>query len=263
MLGIGITPIVRNLLFINIAVLLIQSIADTPMVHLFGLRYLHSSEFEAYQFLTYMFVHSDFWHLFSNMFALFMFGSLLEQSLSSRRFLIFYMICGLGAGVLYELINYIEVMPLQNSAEAFLLNPIPEMLLPYLNELKSFERLSPQGFELLYKDFPANPTDPQLLAYTKDFVVNSYTRVANTPMVGASGATFGILMGFGLLFPNMEMYMMFIPIPIKAKYVVTGYGAYEIWASFANNIGDNVAHLAHVGGMLFGVILIRMWTRTK
>ena len=214
-----ISPMVKNLLIVNVIVFAIQLalenfVAKGYSVHLFGLRYFGASEFAPYQLITYMFSHStnDIMHIIGNMFALYMFGSSLEQTWGSKRFLQFYLITGIGAGVLYQFASGIE---LYLAADTF-----------------STAALSLQD-----------------QAYM------------NTPMVGASGAVFGILLAFGMLFPNVRLMLLFPPIPIKAKWFVLFYGLYELYATIRNAPTDNTAHLAHLGGMLFAFILIKMWKK--
>lgn len=213
-----ITPMVKNLLIVNVIVFAIQlameSFFNLDSVRVFGLRYFGASEFAPYQLITYMFSHStyDIMHIIGNMFALYMFGSSLEQAWGSKRFLQFYLITGIGAGVLYQFASGIE---LYMAADTF------------------------STAALSLRD----------QAYM------------NIPMVGASGAVFGILLAFGMLFPNVRLMLLFPPIPIKAKYFVLFYGLYELYATIQNSPTDNTAHLAHLGGMLFAFILIKMWKK--
>jgi membrane associated rhomboid family serine protease len=234
--GFGVLPpVVKNLLIINGLMLLAtysMSISGTmDLTHLLGLHYPGSSLFEPYQFVSYMFMHGGITHLFFNMFAVWMFGSAIENYWGQKRFLIYYIITGIGASLLHYAIVYFEIM-----------------------QLESF--LEPDSIEYV-KDVGAN-----LITSGKNFVdpdLRKLNALYNTPLVGASGALFGILLAFGMLFPNTELFMLFLPIPIKAKYFVAGYGAIELINGFQNNPNDNVAHFAHLGGMLFGYLLIRYW----
>jgi membrane associated rhomboid family serine protease len=215
-----ITPIVRNLLFINIGIIFIEYLLKLDLARGFGLYYFGSPLFEPYQLLSYFFLHSNFSHLFGNMLSLFFFGPLLESYMGAKRFLNFYVICGFGASALYMLVNFFEISSLAQSIELF--------------------------------DQSGNQA-------ALDSAVYAYKVKMATPLVGASGAVFGILMAFAMLFPNMEMMLLFPPIPIKAKYFVGLYGAYEIYSEIWTKVGDNVAHTAHLGGMLFAFILLRYW----
>jgi membrane associated rhomboid family serine protease len=187
-----------------------------------------------------MFVHANFMHLLSNMFGLFMFGSLLERVWGAQRFLFFYFFCGIGAGLLYMGIqHFIDFSDFRSATELVLANPSSYNLTDYV-----------QHFSVI------NPIEP----INSDWVRANYAEFINRSEVGgASGAIFGILMAFGYLFPNSEMFLFPFPIPIKAKYFVSFYGLYELYQGIQQNEGDNVAHFAHIGGMIFAVILLKYW----
>jgi len=259
MLG-RITPIVKNLLIINILIWGLQSFLNLPFVEWFGLKYIFADSRPTYQFITYMFVHSDatFWHLFGNMFALFIFGPLLEQFMGSNRFLAFYMICGVGAGILYSGVNFYETYQLQRAYESFQESPSPNKFLHFVQEHR-MNRLTQEGYNFVHKVYPADPDNPQHIAQAEALIRNAYVERKEIPMVGASGAIFGVLMAFALLFPNLELMLLFPPIPIKAKYFVLIYGGFEVYSLLNQSPDDNVAHLAHIGGMLIGFLLIRWW----
>lgn len=234
----GIPPVVQNLLIINGLLLLGMFALDRMSIDLtdyLGLFFPGSKWFLPYQFITSMFMHADFSHLFFNMFALFMFGKILETVWGGKRFLIYYMITGVGAVLIHSLVNYIQAYPiLQNISE--------QELSLVINEGK--EAL------MMGKNF-VNPDLAQL------------NLIYNVPVVGASGAVFGILLAFGMLFPNTELMLLIPPMPIKAKYFVIGYGVFELFFGVANFQGDNVAHFAHLGGMLFGFILLKYWKQDR
>ena len=187
---------VKNLLLINVGMYVItdflgmQLVKYTLMLHSF-----HSPEFQPFQLFTHMFLHGGFSHLLFNMLGLFFLGPLLERVWGSSRFLIFYMVCGVGAAVLFATISYF------------------------------------QG------------------------VLN--------PMLGASGAIYGLLMAIGMLFPNTEFMLLFPPIPLKAKYLALGLGLIALFSGLNNAAGDNVAHFAHLGGMLFAFILLKIWQKKR
>lgn len=227
-----IPTITKNLIIINFIVWLATMVLSSRVgfdIEKFGaLHYFEASDFNPVQLITYMFMHADFTHFFFNMFALFMFGTTIERTLGQTRFLFYYISCGLGAAIIQEITWYftwesIFTMPLANQ------NAI------------SFEEMS-QAI-----------TQAQAMGLDLPFLNQLLT-------VGASGAVYGILLAFGMIFPNQPIYMMFIPIPIKAKYFVIGYGAIELLygLSMAN---DGVAHFAHLGGMLFGLLMILYWKR--
>lgn len=255
----NLTPVVRILLLINILVQLLNY-TGLPIPELLGLRYVLAPEFQPFQFFTYMFAHSDqsWWHLIGNMFALFMFGPMLEQHFGSGRFLAFYLICGIGSGLIYSGIHFYEMQQMFGKVQSYMDSPSPGKLGSFLRtEFPTmFERYREVVIE--YKN---NPDNPEFAGYGRELVRSLYLLKANMPMVGASGAVFGILMAFGMLFPNVELFLLFLPVPIKAKYFVLFYGAYELYAGINRMPGDNVAHFAHLGGMLFAFILIKLWHR--
>jgi membrane associated rhomboid family serine protease len=192
----SIPAVTRNLLIINLVVWLACLLFKHLELYLALFNY-DSGYFKMYQLVTYMFTHVSFDHIFFNMFALFMFGGVLENFWGQKRYLIYYMVTGIGAGLVQLLICHL------------------------------------QGI------------------------------VEPVPTIGASGAIFGLLLAFGMLFPDTPLYLMFIPIPVKAKYMVIGYGLIEFFFGVANSSGDNVAHFAHLGGMLFGIILILYWKKKR
>lgn len=251
----SITPVVRNLLFLNIAFFIVDKFIF-PLAPGFALYSVLSAKFLPYQFISYMFLHSNFGHLFGNMFGLFMFGPLLERMWGSKRFLIFYFVTGIGAGALFSAIGYFELAQIRDAVATYTQDPGPEGLIDFLSKHNRYLYEQAIGF---LNEFEQNPTDKGFLQQSVNLVNGSYQRMLNIPMVGASGAIFGILMAFGLLFPNTELFMLFIPFPIKAKYFVTFYGLYELYLGIQNSQSDNVAHFAHIGGMVFAYLLLRYW----
>ena len=183
--------VTKAILSINVIVWLATFFSGQVIVMLFGLHYIEFPFFHWYQYITYMFTHVEFTHIFFNMFAAYMFGITLERVWGPKRYLFFYLFTGVGAGLIQTLVAYLT-----------------------------------GGY---------------------------------SPTIGASGAVFGILLAFGMMYPNVPLYIMFIPVPVKAKYLVIGYGLLELYLGFSNRAGDNVAHFAHLGGMLFGIILILYW----
>lgn len=226
----NLSPVVKNLLIINI-ICYIGSLTFEPATRLFGVYYPDSPFFEVWQPITYMFMHSTdrFFHILFNMFALVMFGSIIERVFGSKRFLNYYLICALGALVLQYGVQAIEVQQITGTIRA-----------------SSF----------LNFDLAQNRVSTNLSLQGNDF--DTLISIYGTPMVGASGAIFGLLLAFAYLFPNMPLYFMFIPVPIKAKYFVGAYIIIELYLGFSNS-GSSIAHLAHVGGALFGFILIKVW----
>lgn len=230
-------PAVKNLLIINglcflaSYVLLDRGLLD--MSATFGLYYPTSIHFKPFQLITHVFMHGSFMHLFFNMFSLWMFGSAIENYWGPKRFLIYYAVTALGGGIVYLITKHIEFLEIRNQIGPDALQEILGNGQNYLNKHMNF-------------------TEP-LLAKANMLI--------NIPVVGASGAVFGVLLAFGMLFPNTELMMILVPVPIKAKYFVMFYGAAELFQGIADNPSDNVAHFAHLGGMLFGFILIKIWNK--
>ena len=253
------TPAAKNILIINGIIYILSDFIGLKsyIIENFGMRYFHSENFQPYQILTYMWVHGGFGHLFGNMFSVLVFAPILERVWGSKKFLIYYLITGIGAGILYSGINYYENYSFEIKVKSYEQNPSPE----------SFRKLvlnnSPEYYNQLY-DFidsyeqnPSNSNDNLSIAFANDLLKVK----SDVPMVGASGAVFGILLAFAMLFPNMELMLLFFPIPVKAKYLVLVYGIYELWSEINRMPGDNVAHFAHLGGMLIGYLILKYWKR--
>lgn len=254
-MGFNLTPVVKNLLLLNIFIFALQALFDIAFIEYLGMRYFFANTFAPYQLITHMFVHANFGHLLSNMLGLFVFGPMLEHFWGPRRFFIFYMIAGVGAGLLYSLINFIEIYQLGQAMDAYISDPNPDRLLQFFNEhAKAWYRQSVS----FINSFATDPSNPQLIRDSKTLVRQIYDIQSNIPMVGASGAIFGILMAFGLLFPNTQLFLLFPPIPIKAKFLVAFYGVYAFFGAIQDMPGDNVAHYAHLGGMLIAFIMIKL-----
>lgn len=215
----NIPSITKNLLIINVLAFFATWVFEKQGLDLtatFGLHFFMAKDFSFYQLVTYLFMHGSFMHLFFNMFAVWMFGTVMERVWGPKRFLIYYLVCGIGAGIIQEGVQYIN----------------------YVNE--------------------------NLAAY--DFVMTSSGRITTEAYlnlwttVGASGAVYAILLAFGMTFPNERMFIIPFPFPIKAKWLIGGYIVIEVWSAL-NTPGDGIAHMAHLGGMLFGFLLIRYWRK--
>jgi membrane associated rhomboid family serine protease len=251
----NLTPLVRNLLIINVAIFLLQS-SSPYFFDWFALHPLQSSFFQPHQFVTYMFLHSGFGHLFSNMLGLFFFGPMVEQNaLGTRKFLIMYFVTGIGAGLLHTGINYFELSQMQQALQTHIQYPSPDTLLDFLNRFAPAAK--PELLDFI-NDFEDHLADPAYIQTSTKTMQSIYQANVDIPMVGASGSIFGIMATFALVFPNLEMMLLFFPIPIKAKYFVTFYAAYELYAGIYQR-GSGVAHFAHVGGAVFAYLLIRYW----
>lgn len=254
-----ITPIVRNLLIANLVIFFLAG--TLHLNEMFSLYNVFSDHFRPYQFVTYMFLHADFNHIFRNMLTLFFFGPMLEMFWGAKRFMIFFMVCGLGAGATYAAINVYETSSFRADMSAYKEAPHSDKFAAFIHKhVPEFEQ-SLLEFENVYAQ---NETQSAYITQSVDIIDKIYeAKVQNATMLGASGAVFGILMAFGMLFPNTEMMLLFIPFPIKAKYLVGAYGLYEVYSTLKPSPGDNVAHVAHLGGMLFAFIMIMMWKKDR
>lgn len=226
----SIMPVTKHLLIINLivwlATMVLRQAGIIDLDRWLGLHFWKGSEFNPIQLLTYMFMHANFTHIFFNMFSLWMFGSLLERVLGSKRYLFYYISCGLGAALVQELVWEFSW---QSILQGFVVGGQNMSVTDIINGINAGQ---------------AN--------FTMDAFYNSLITV------GASGAVFGLLLAFGMIFPNMPLYLFFIPIPIKAKWAVLGYGIIELFFGVTGTMG-NVAHYAHLGGMLAGIIMILYW----
>lgn len=228
----GMPPATFNLLIINVLAYIIQLIAvqkyDIEIIEYLGLRYFASEQFHWYQLITYMFLHGNEMHLFFNMFALWMFGPLLEQLWGSKKFIIYYTVCGLGAALTQYVFYYFSIKDSINE-----LYPIYDKIMELTDE-----SLRKTGLEKWY-----------------EMRNELYDRMI---VIGASGAIYGLLAAYGVLFPNTYFYIYFV-MPIKAKWFVILYGVIELTAGIFSD--DNVAHFAHLGGMGVGIIWVLIWKR--
>ncbi|MDR2585035.1 MAG: rhomboid family intramembrane serine protease [Prevotellaceae bacterium] len=202
----NIPPVVLNLLIINVLMLVATQFFGDMMYQKLSLFYPASPFFKPYQFITHIFMHGGFYHLFFNMYALFIFGCALEYVWGSKRFFLFYLATGIGAAAFHTLVLWITTLSMSS-----------------------------------YSD---------------------YIQLLSTPTVGASGAIYGVLLGYGMLFPNNVLQLLFPPVALKAKWFVLIFGALELVLGIFDRFG-NVAHFAHLGGMIFAFILIRLWQKTK
>lgn len=260
----GITPAVKVLIIINVimyfAAEFIGKRNNLDLNSLLGLHLPQSQYWAPWQYVTHMFMHGGFTHLFFNMFALFMFGRVLESVWGSKRFLIYYFVTGLGAAALNSAVGWWQYHNMYEQFLAFQNTPEPGLLAEFIRA--HISQPAPWVWELV-DNWTNNPDSQQYIVGGKELFGRVIEQQVNVPTIGASGAVFGILLAFGMLFPNTELFLMFIPIPIKAKYFVLGYGIIEFFMGIQNSVGDNVAHFAHLGGMLFGFILIKYWSRNR
>ena len=215
----NIPTITKNLLIVNVVVFLATYLFRNMGVDLnnvLGLHFFLAPDFHIYQLFTYMFAHGGFSHIFFNMFALWMFGCIVERTWGPKKFLTYYIVCGVGAGLFQELAQFYFIASEQ---------------LPHFTLAQTMK-----------------------VANANAAFLNLWTTV------GASGAVYGILLAFGMLYPEERIFIFPLPVPIKAKWFVMGYAAIELFMAYSST-GDGVAHLAHLGGMVFGFFLIRYWRR--
>ena len=235
----GTPPVVLNLLILNLILFvgsyILGSSANIDLTKYLALYYWKSPNFQPYQFVTHMFMHANLTHIFFNMFALWMFGRVLESVWGPKRFFIYYFVTGFGAALLHLLVNHIQIAGLMKEMSQEEINIVIK-----------------HGYEvLMWGNNYANPN------------MGALNIMMNIPTVGASGAVFGVLLAFGMLFPNTRLMLLFLPIPIKAKYFVIFYGVAELYFAVLNRPGDNVAHFAHLGGMIFGFVLVKLWQKDR
>ena len=214
-----IPTVTKNLLIINVLMFLGTIVAQSygiALAQYLGLHFFLAEDFNAAQLITYMFMHAGFAHIFFNMFAVWMFGRILEQVWGPKRFLFYYLVCGIGAGIIQEVVQYIH----------------------YETVLSAYDSVN-TGMAII--------------------PMEEYLNMMTT--VGASGAVYAILLAFGMLFPNQQMFIFPLPVPNNSKNFHNGYPINELYTLFENSAGDNVAHFAHLGGMVFGFILIMYWRK--
>lgn len=218
-----------------LATVVIGQVYQVDLGDYLGLHFVLSPQFNAAQLISYMFMHGGFAHLFFNMFAVWMFGRVLERVWGPRRFLFYYLVCGIGAGLIQEAVTAISYFQAASGLPADVIGLVRA---EGLGVLKSGQNYA-------------------------DSSLGALNLVLNSSTVGASGAVYAILLGFGMLYPNSQMYVFPLPVPIKAKFFVAGYAVIELFSGLSNNPHDNVAHFAHLGGMIFGLILILYWRRKE
>ena len=266
--GFSMLPVVvKNILIINVIMFLATQAFISRGIDLndmLGLHYFLSEKFRLWQFITYMFMHGNFPHLFFNMFAVFMFGGAMENMWGPKKFLTFYIITGLGAAVAHYAIVYFQLNASLANINEYIASPSVDKLQGLITS-NTFTGFSSREFNESLQSFiktfnetySKNPSEA--LQMSIDFMKDSKMAVYNAPVVvGASGAIFGLLLAYGMTFPNNYLYV-YLVLPIKAKYFVIIYGLIELFSGIANYSGDNVAHFAHLGGLVTGYIVIQYW----
>ena len=239
----NIPPVTKNLLLLNITIFIVSLVLAQNGMDIsreLGAHYFNSPLFQPFQIVTHMFMHSltDYFHIIFNMILLVMFGGHLERIWGSKRYFLFYVACGLGAIVLYNSIGMFQIYELKNElvSDGYDLRILNNQVMS-----ESFDSI-------------------QIHSMASQELLQNYINLTFSTMVGASGAVFGLLAGFAMLFPNTELMLLFPPIPIKAKYLIGGYLAFEVYSSIYRS-GDQIAHLAHVGGAVVGIVIILIWRK--
>jgi membrane associated rhomboid family serine protease len=263
-------PVVKNLIIINVIMVIAQfSLFKTgiDLQDYLALHYWASPKFKIWQMVTHMFMHGapepeklnlTVAHIFFNMFGLFMFGRILENLWGPKRFLIFYMICGLGAALCHMGVLTFEAVSFHNAFMHYQEHP---GFVQFAQFVKHNGLSDNPNFADMVNFWSAHSDCGNCVSESVVRLNSYYSSFTDASMVGASGAVFGILFAFAYLFPNTELFLMFIPVPIKAKWAVAGYIAIELFSGFGKFSGDNVAHFAHLGGVLFAFILLRIWRK--
>ena len=257
-------PVVKNLLIINglfyLATVSIESAFGIDLVNLLGLHYFQSDLFRPYQFVSYMFLHGSISHVVMNMFALWMFGYLLENVWGSKRFLTYYMVTGIGAAIVQTFVHWLDISSVQAAAQAYAANPTLEGFKGFVGKHYPVYFEAEGTLRSFINEWSLAKNSPGYSGQSLEYINQLIKLQMDIPTVGASGAVFGILLAFGMMFPNMLVYVYFL-FPIKAKWIVIIYGVLELSSGISNNQGDNVAHFAHLGGMIFGFFLIIYWKK--
>ncbi len=275
-------PIVKNLIIINALMALLQFVLIKFGINLadyLGLHYWKSSLFRPWQLITHMFMHGSPYdvnatilHLFSNMFALWMFGSILENTWGEKKFLTFYLICGFGAALCHFAVLYYGYRQIEEAFQLYQQNPTLDKFQLFVVQYIPKELPDPQRINNILHAWNNDPGNIRLsnesIRWGQDYLYGykqgsvHIDGLFDEATVGASGAVFGILFAFGYLFPNVLLYIYFL-FPIKAKWFVAFYALFELYAGFKNSAGDNVAHFAHLGGMLMAFIILKIWNKNR
>lgn len=273
-------PVVKNLIIINSLMVFLQFILAKWHIDLadyLGLHYWRSPLYKPWQLLTHMFMHGSAFdvnvtimHLFSNMFALWMFGSILENLWGAKRFILFYLVCGVGAALLHFGVLHYEFSHIEKAFRVYQGNATLDQFQLFLQQHIPKALPDPREINDILIRWNNDPGSTEMsnrsIAWIYEYLHGKTINGIHTDgifdeaTVGASGAVFGILFAFGYLFPNTLLYIYFL-VPIKAKYVVGAYALFELYAGIQNSAGDNVAHFAHLGGMLVAFIILKIWNR--
>jgi len=261
-------PVTKSLLLVTVIVFLAdigteRFLHTDAMVRYMALFRVQSPLFIPTQFLTHIFMHGSLSHLFFNMFGLFMFGRILESIWGGKKMLVFYLVTGIGAALMQSGITYIQMQKMIVLADAFAANPSLQVFSEYVDHY--LIKGSPRYNEIMSfaQSWLYAPENMNFIPKAKEYVEVVMYDNLNIPMVGASGAIFGLLIAFAMMFPDVELMLIFLPVPIKAKYFVPVYALIELVFGVAGFSWDNVAHFAHLGGALVGFIIVMYWKRKQ
>ena len=255
-------PVIKNIIIVNVVLFLLTlSPLRGFMYTNLALFSLKSPLFEPHQVITHMFMHANFAHIFFNMFGVFMFGRVLEQMWGSKKMLIFYTFTGLGAAAIHLTVNYFQMDKMMELANAFNASPDYTIFNTIVDKY-SIGSVRSQAMNFMQEWF-YHPDDVSYVPQAREYVIEIVRTNFQIPTVGASGAVFGLLIAFAMIFPDVELMLIFLPIPIKAKYFVPFYALLELFFGVASFEWDNVAHFAHLGGALFGFLLVKWWKRNQ
>lgn len=257
-------PVIKNLLIVNVLFFIAQNTIGRPgglldLEDLLALHHVKSPLFKPWQLITHMFLHGNFMHLFGNMFALWMFGSALENLWGPKRFLTFYFICGIGAALMHLAFLWLDYRGLLNDFLLLKMHPSVDAITAFYQKYGLFR--DPEATNLV-QGYLREPNNSFALEQAISYISDVTYATISTPTLGASGAVFGVLAAFVYLFPNQYIYLYFL-FPIKVKWMGLFYFGFEIYYALQNSAGDNVARWAHIGGGIVGFILVIFWNRTN
>ncbi len=259
----SIPPVTKNILIINVVVFLVSQVlirSNVGIIHYLELYNFKSQYFNPFQIISHMFMHANLMHIFFNMFGVYMFGRVIESVAGSKKFFVLYMLSGIGAALLQLTITNFQIQSLQDSVLAFNNAPSPDS---FWLIVKKYDYMLNDQVRVMAQAWQDNPDNVQYISEAKFILKDLVTGIANIPMEGASGAVFGVLAAFAMMFPNVELMIIFFPVPIKAKYLVPGYAVIELFQGVAQFRGDNVAHYAHLGGAIVGFFIVRYWKKNQ
>lgn len=257
-------PVVKNLLLINAIFFLASEIippSSFDVLNFFAMHRLESEAFRPYQVVTHIFIHFGFGHFALNMFALWLFGAKVEEEIGPQRFFLYYFVCAFGAVVFHEAYLNYQLSGFTEFMQDFIADPNPEKYLVFMDKYARSEYH--ESMRQFANEWSAFPNDQGFINSAISSVQSFYNAELIGITGGASGAVFGVLLAFGVMFPLARLNLLIPPISLQARYLVIIYGGFELYMAYRNNPDDSVAHFAHLGGMFFGYFLIKFWMRNR